>query len=293
MDNVSFHHAEFAQKWKFVFHRRISRERELSEEAMGLQEIMDHLNQAGSTKYKKVFVRGRCVNFSPHAINENLDRSFEVVIEGEPDLHQVACTLTGRLVKKWPKKVLLPSGQLTAKYAVLHKIGAANWMATNHTLEVTPQLAKLIFLVGTGAKLDFGTHVFEQTIKHAESFVVKLLILFPCLLTEMILQQHPNILRADEPQGKKPLPLNFDYHLFARTHGLDIMLSVAKGNASASGSKKVSASIKEDILAELIKISKTLHDTIQASKVRKHNVDKLIRMMSDVPTVEVNEVDEN
>lgn len=36
MDNVSFHSAEFAQKWKFVFHRRISRERELSEEAMGL-----------------------------------------------------------------------------------------------------------------------------------------------------------------------------------------------------------------------------------------------------------------
>ncbi|MCI64265.1 envelope-like protein, partial [Trifolium medium] len=40
-------------------------------------------------------------------------------------------------------------------------IGAANWAPTNHSSGTTPALAKLIFLIGTKAKLDFGEYVFE------------------------------------------------------------------------------------------------------------------------------------
>lgn len=201
------------------------------------------------------------------------------MVEGESDLHEMASVITGKLVKKWPKKGLLPSGKLTAKYVVVNKIGAANWLATNHTSGGTPQLARLIFLIGTGAKVDFGQHVFEQTIKHVGSFVVKLPIMFPYLLIELILQQNPGILKDDELQGKKVLPLNFDYRMFAGTHVLDIVLYAAKGGASASGAKRVTDSSKEDILGELREIFKSLQDTIQASKVRKHNVDQLIRKL--------------
>ncbi|XP_057444035.1 uncharacterized protein LOC130736207 [Lotus japonicus] len=231
MDNVSFHSAENAQRWKFVYHRKLSRARELGEEALGSQKIMDLLSEGlmktvkdlgrcyeklvrkfivnipsdcddeSSVEYNKVFVRGKCVNFSPTVINEYLGRSSEAVIEVESDLHEVACVITCKLVKKWPKKGLLPSRKSTIKYSVLNKIGAANWVATNHTYGVTPQLARLIFFVGTRAKFDFGNHVFEQTIKHAGSFVVKLPITFPCLLTKLVRQQHPDIVRADEPQA--------------------------------------------------------------------------------------------
>ncbi|XP_057447863.1 uncharacterized protein LOC130739555 [Lotus japonicus] len=263
LDNVSFHSAENAQRWKFVSHRRIARERELSEKALGIQEILNLPSEAGlmktvrdlgrcyeklvrefivnipsdcedesSEEFNKVFVRGKCVNLSPAVINEYLGRNSEAVVEGESDLNEVASVITGKLVKKWPKKGLLPSGKLTAK---------------------------LIFLIGTGAKVDFGQHVFEQIIKHVGSFVVKLPIMFPYLLIELILQQNPGILKDDELQ--------------------DIVLYAAKGGASASGAKRVTDSSKEDILGELREIFKSLQDTIQASKVRKHNVDQLIRKM--------------
>ncbi|XP_057447381.1 uncharacterized protein LOC130739159 [Lotus japonicus] len=288
-------------------------ERELHEDALELKEIVEVLNAAGlmkivkglgrcfnnlvrefivnipsdcddesSDEYRKVFVRGKCINFSPEVVNEFLGRSPSVVTEKEPNLNRIANTLTGKLVKKWPTKGLLPSGKLTAKYAVLYKIGTANWMATNHLSGVTPPLARMLYLVGTGGEFDFGKLVFEQTLKHAGSFAVKLPILFPCLLSELMVHQHPDILRSNEPQGKKPLPLKFDYRLFAGTHVPDILLSAAMGTTSAGGSTTPNSN-KEDIVAELREISKTLHDTILASKVRKYNVDQLIKTLTNAP----------
>ncbi|XP_057452858.1 uncharacterized protein LOC130744716 [Lotus japonicus] len=289
MDNVSFHFPYSAQRWKYVVQRRLSIERELHEDALELQEIIEVVSAAGlmktvkdlgicfdklvrefivnipadcddasSAEYRKVFVRGRCINFSPEVINEFLGKSSVVVAQGEPNWNRVATILTRKLVRKWPKKGLLPSGKLTTKYAVLYKIGTANWMATNHMSGVTPPLAKMLYLVGTG---------------------------------EIIAHQQPNIVRADESQGKKPLPLKFDYRFFAGTHVPDILLSAAKETASASGTKAVGSS-KEDILAELKAISKSLGDIIQACKVRKLNVDQLIKAMSDVATAAAEEESE-
>ncbi|XP_057425955.1 uncharacterized protein LOC130719346 [Lotus japonicus] len=215
-------------------------------------------DDATSVEYRKVFVRVKCINFSPEVINEFLGRSHVAVAQGEPDLNRVATTLTGKLVRKWPEKGFLPSGRLTAKHAVLYKIGTANWMATTHLSDVTPPLARMLYLVGIG---------------------------------EIIAHQQPTIVRADESQGKKPLPLKFDYRLFAGTQVPDIVLFAAKRTASASGTKAVGSS-KEDILAELKAVSKSLGDTIQACKVRKSNVDQLIKTMSDVATAAAEEESE-
>ncbi|XP_057418740.1 uncharacterized protein LOC130712946 [Lotus japonicus] len=281
MDNVSFHFPDSAQRWKYVVQRRLAIERELHEDALELKEIMEVISAAGlmktvkdlgrcfdklvrefivnipadcdgtsSAEYRKVFVRGKCINFSSEVINEFLGRSPVVVAQGEPDLNRITTTLTGKLVRKWPTKGLLPFGSLTAKYVVLYKIGTANWMATNHLSGMTPPLATMLYFVGTG---------------------------------EIIAHQQPTLVMADESQGKKPLPLKFDYRLFAGTHVPDIVLSAAKGTARASGTKAVGSS-KEDILAELKAVSKSLGDTIQACKVRKLNVDRLIKVMSDVAT---------
>ncbi|XP_057452469.1 uncharacterized protein LOC130744298 [Lotus japonicus] len=309
-----------AQRWKFVSHRRIAIERELSEEALEFKEIIDLLGKAelmktvkgigrcyeklvreftvnipsncddeGSAEFHKVFVRGKCVHFSPAVINEFMERSTTAVVEGESDLNEIASVISGKPVMQWPKKGLLPSGKLTAKFAVYSKIGAANWLATNHTSSITPPLAKLIFWIGTRAKMDFGQHVFEQTSKHACSYAVKLPIMFPCLITELILQQHPSILQADEAPSKKGLPLNFDYRLFAGTHVPDIVMNAPKDGPGASGTKGVAGTGKDDILAELKEISKTLQATIQASKVRKHNVDQLNKMLDATVDDEVSD----
>ncbi|XP_057445590.1 uncharacterized protein LOC130737756 [Lotus japonicus] len=199
--------------------------------------ILADCDDASSAEYRKVFVGGKCINFSPEVINAFLGRSPVAVAQGEPDLNRVVTTLTGKLVRKWPKKGLLPSWRLTAKYAVLYKIGTANWMATNHLSGVTPSLARMLHLIGIAGEFDFGKLLFEQTLKHVGSYAVKLPILFPCLLSEIIAHQQPTIVRADESQGKKPLPLRFDYRLFAGTHVPHIVLSTAKGTASADESQ--------------------------------------------------------
>ncbi|XP_057444279.1 uncharacterized protein LOC130736466 [Lotus japonicus] len=312
-DNVSFHFPDSAQRWKYVVQRRLAIERELHADALELKEIMDLLVNAGlmktvkdigrcfthlvrefivniptdcddesSSEYRKVYVRGKCVHFSPEVVNEFMGRRPVAGLDEEPELNRVAKTLTGKMVKKWPKKGLLPSWKLTTKYVVLFKIGCANWMSTNHLSGVTPPLARMLYLIGTSGEFDFGKLVFYQTLKLASSYAVRLPILFPCLMSELIVKQHPHVVRPDEPQGKKPMSLKFDYRLFVGTHVPDIMLSAAKGPASISGTQACGTS-KDDILAELRAVSKSLDATIQASKIRKKSVDKLIQVLSQAP----------
>ncbi|XP_057426164.1 uncharacterized protein LOC130719562 [Lotus japonicus] len=106
VDNVSFHFPNSAQRWKYVVQRRLAIKRELHEDALELKEIMEVISAAGlmktvqdlgrcfdklvrdfivnipadcedasSAEYRKMFVRGKCINFSPEVINEFLSRS--------------------------------------------------------------------------------------------------------------------------------------------------------------------------------------------------------------------------
>ncbi|MCH94692.1 envelope-like protein, partial [Trifolium medium] len=115
LDNISFHSEESVQKWKFVYQRRIAQERELGQEALECKEIMELIESAGimntvtkigrcyeklvrefivnitnecsewSDEYRKVYVRGKCIKFSPTTINEYLGRNNEAETE-EVDL---------------------------------------------------------------------------------------------------------------------------------------------------------------------------------------------------------------
>ncbi|XP_057432557.1 uncharacterized protein LOC130725334 [Lotus japonicus] len=150
--------------------------------------ISTDCDDESSPEFRKVYVRGKCVNFSSEVVNEFLGRSLVAGTNEEPDLNRVAKTLTGKM------------------------IGCANWMATNHLSGVTPPLARMLYLIGTGGQFDFG----------------KL------------------------------------------------------GSASTSATQAGGAS-KDDILAELRAVSKSLDATIQACKITKRNVDKLIKAMTQVP----------
>src|ERR1044072_5177808 len=112
--------------------------------------------------------------------------------------------------------------------------------------------------------------------KHGDTFAVKLPVAFPCLLTELILAQHPDILRAGEREAPKSKPLNFDYRLFVGTHVNDIEIPSAR-DSDHPGS--VSRSTKENILPELIATSKTLQETIRISTEQKLKIDKLIQQI--------------
>ncbi|XP_057452148.1 uncharacterized protein LOC130743954 [Lotus japonicus] len=141
IDNVFFHFASSAQSWKFVVQRRLAIERELHEDALELKEIMDLLADAGlmktvkdigrcfsqlvrefivniptdcddesSSEFRKVYVRGKCVNFSPEVVNEFLGRSPVAGTDEEPELNRIAKTLTARWSKSGQRKDCFPLG---------------------------------------------------------------------------------------------------------------------------------------------------------------------------------------
>ncbi|MCH85828.1 envelope-like protein [Trifolium medium] len=152
----------------------------------------------GSDEFKKVYVRGKCIKFSPTTINEYQGRNNEAETEEVDLLKKVTEEITGGQIMHWPKKGLLSTWSLSVKYAILKRIGAANWAPTTHESGITPMLAKLIYLIGTKGNLNFGEYVFNLTMKYADSFAVKFPIAFPSLITDVILSQQPDILHSGE-----------------------------------------------------------------------------------------------
>lgn len=70
-----------------------------------------------SKEFRKVYIRGCYVKFSPEIINEYLWRSKTKECDEVPSIDKVE--------KERSKKCMLSSGRLRVKYAMLNMIGAA------------------------------------------------------------------------------------------------------------------------------------------------------------------------
>lgn len=114
INNISFHYVENFEKWKYVYQRRLALERNLGKDALEFKEVVDLIEDVGlmksivgfgncyemlvkeiivnvskyyeskmSKEYMKVYVRGKCVEFSPKVINRFMGRSDEEKAEVE------------------------------------------------------------------------------------------------------------------------------------------------------------------------------------------------------------------
>ncbi|MCI15858.1 envelope-like protein, partial [Trifolium medium] len=93
-----------------------------------------------------------------------------------------------------------------------------------------------------------------------------------------------------ETQTKKPAPLTFDYRLFVGSHVPDIVISKTHDGTGTSAS--LTKATKDEVLAELLEVSKALGETIKASTTRNMHVDNLIKSMTKEQEAEVEERDE-
>ncbi|XP_050899675.1 uncharacterized protein LOC127106423 [Lathyrus oleraceus] len=207
LDNISFHLEDEAAKWKFVIQRRVAVERELGKDAAEIKEVMDLIKVAGLLKTVAGFsqcyeglVKEFIVNIPEDIADKKIKEFCKVFVRGrrvkgagelEATDNKVCREITSRQVKGWPIKKHLPVGKLTVKYAILHKIGAANWVPTNHISTIANTLGRFIFVVGTKLNFDYSRFMFEQIIKHASTNAVKLPIAFAYMICGIILNQHP------------------------------------------------------------------------------------------------------
>jgi len=107
-------------------------------------------------------------------------------------------------------------------------------------------LGKFIFVVGSKAKIDFGTYIFEQTVKHAKTDAVKFHIAFSTLLCSIILDQHPIIKTNVDVPKKRESPLTLHYKLFGKHHVPDIVGTSGVGpTAGLMSSKEIVAALKD------------------------------------------------
>ncbi|XP_058774621.1 uncharacterized protein LOC131648905 [Vicia villosa] len=114
IDNVSFHYASSASRWKYILQKRLAVERELDPNYLENKEVLELIQEAGllktvcnlpkcyeklvkefvvnlsedcgnsrSADYIKVSVRGKCVSFSPSVINKFMGRTDEAQTELE------------------------------------------------------------------------------------------------------------------------------------------------------------------------------------------------------------------
>ncbi|XP_050875730.1 uncharacterized protein LOC127079391 [Lathyrus oleraceus] len=242
--------------WKYVYQKRLALERELAQDVLDCKDIMDLIQEVGlmkivtqfskcyemlvkefivnlseecadgkSKEFRKVYVRGKCVNFSPLVINKYL---------GRPDVAQPEL-----------------------------EIGAANWVPTNHKTIVAVMLGKFIYVVGTKANFDYGSYIFDQTLKHAGSFSVKGPIAFPSLICGIVLNQFPNILTENNSVKKRDNPMSFDHKLFLGTHVPDIVMTTGETSRVSKQSGKV-------VVIAMLK------ETCRELEARKLNLEKLI-----------------
>ncbi|XP_058764304.1 uncharacterized protein LOC131637715 [Vicia villosa] len=249
LDNISFHSINSVEGWRFMYQRRVVLERELGQDTLKIKEIMELISDVGlmktvthfakfyevlvkefivnipvdcadpgSQNFRKIYVRGRCVNFSPIVINRYLGRNKEEGCDLEVTDNQVCKVITANQVTTWPMRGKLSPGQLSVKYAILHRIGIANWVPTNHTSIVAVGLGKFLYAVGTKTNLDYGTYIFYQTMRHAATSATKILIGVSSLICGVILNQHPGILSSTDIACKRESVLSLHENLFAGKH---------------------------------------------------------------------------
>ncbi|XP_058732669.1 uncharacterized protein LOC131604228 [Vicia villosa] len=236
LDNIYLHYASNAIQWKFVYQRRLALERELANDALECQEVMKLIKSAG--------------------------RDAEAQPELEVTDNEVCKVITGGKVKKWPIKSKLSASLLNVRYALLQKIGAANWVPTNHTSTIAVGLGRFIYAVGTKTKFYYGTYIFDQTMRHVGTSATKLPIAFPSLICGIILKQHPGILKAKDSVCKRESALSFHYKLLQRS---DDMTSAGTSQPSKSVNKSF-------LIAELKETCKELDN-------RKMKLEKLIQSL--------------
>ncbi|XP_050890200.1 uncharacterized protein LOC127095569 [Lathyrus oleraceus] len=151
--------------------------------------IPEDIANKNNKEFSNVFVRGNCITFSPTINNMFLVRGIEGAGELESTDNVVCREITARQVKEWPIKKHLFVGKLTVKYAILHKIGSANW--------------------------------------HASTNAVKLPIEFPSMICGIILSLHPRTLSTNDLPSRRKPALLVHYKLFEGGHVEDIVMTYA------------------------------------------------------------------
>ncbi|XP_008454699.2 uncharacterized protein LOC103495053 [Cucumis melo] len=172
IDGISFHLEENIHRWKFVVQRRIADEVNISDKHHSCVSIMNliekarlsktisdvypfypqlirefivnlptNVNDPSSPDYLTVHIRGFKFTISPTMINGFLGNVVSINFSPSSSSTDVLASELSRVtLSSWPVNGI-PAVVLSVKYAILHKIGIANWFPSSHASSVSARWA--------------------------------------------------------------------------------------------------------------------------------------------------------
>ena len=112
-------------------------------------------NDLSVKEYQKVHIRGVCFNVSLELLNTFLGIALVAdYAVPYPTPEYLAEELTGGTIRVWSIDGQLPVASLTVKYAILHRIGIANWIPSTHASTISTSLGHFVYLVGIRVKVN-------------------------------------------------------------------------------------------------------------------------------------------